>query len=152
MMILKDYKCPTHGYFESDVASCFADGCEANVMRVHLRAPALKSERSKRADKTAKQLAMDYKMTDIKTTREGENQAGYFTRNNAKPEPQEPAPRDSAIWGGGMPGLNMKSLLSGRAVQSVRGEAVGMKPSEAGNLTGPKTASYIPDHENLKIK
>jgi hypothetical protein len=151
-MVLKDYKCPTHGYFESDVASCFSDGCEANVMRVHLTAPSIKSERSKRADKTAKQLAIDFKMTNIKTTREGENQSGYFTRNNTPPEPQEPRPRDSAIWGGNVNGLNMKSLLSGRAVQSVRGEPVGLKPSEAGNLTGPKTASYLPDHENLKIK
>ena len=72
-MILKDYKCPAHGYFESDTAVCFVDNCEANVMRVHLRAPGIKSERTKGIDTKAKQLAMDYKMTNIKTAKEGES-------------------------------------------------------------------------------
>ena len=152
-MILKDFKCPTHGYFESDIASCFVDDCEANVMRVHLRAPGFKSERTKGIDTKAKQLAMDYKMTNIKTAREGENQAGYYTRNNEKPveQPREARPGDAAIWGGGA-GMSMQSLLRGGAVQSVRGEAVGFNPKESGNLTGPKPASYLSDHENLTIK
>ena len=33
----------------------------------------------------------------------------------------------------------------------IRGEAVGVNPKDAGNLTGPKAASYIADHENLAI-
>lgn len=151
-MITKDYKCPTHGYFESDVAVCFVDDCEANVMRVHLRAPGFKSERTKGIDTKAKQLAMDYKMTNIKTAREGENQAGYYTRNNEKPveQPRESRPGDAAIWGGGA-GMSMQSLLRGGAIKPVRDEAVGFNPRDAGNLTGPKVASYVPDHENLVI-
>ena len=148
-MILKDFKCPTHGYFESDTAACFVDSCEANVMRVHLRSPGIKSERSKGIDKKAKQLAMDYKMTNIKTAKEGENQAGYYTRNNE--QPKEPRPGDAAIWGGGMQGLTMQSIMSGQAIRPVAGESVGVNPRDAGNLAGPKIASYTPDHENLKV-
>ena len=66
-------------------------------------------------------------------------------------EVREPRPGDAAIWGGGFKNLNMKNILSGRAVQSVRGEQVGINPREAGNLTGPKAASYIADHENLSV-
>ena len=152
-MIIKEYKCPTHGYFESDVAACFVDNCEANVMRVHLTAPGIKSDRSKGIDKKAKQLAIDYGMTDIKTAREGENQAGYYTRNNEKlPEqPREQRSGDAVIWGGAG-GMNMQSITKGGMFKSVAGEPVGINPKEAGNLTGPRAASYIADHENLAIK
>jgi hypothetical protein len=153
MMMLKDYKCPTHGYFESDTAACYVDNCEANVMRVHLRAPGVKSERSKRADKTAKQLAMDYKMTDIKTAREGENQAGYYTRNNEKPveQPREARPGDVVKWGG-LGNMNMSSIMRGGMFKPVINEPIGINIKEGGNLTGPKIKSYTADHENLKIK
>jgi hypothetical protein len=36
--------------------------------------------------------------------------------------------------------------------QSIKGEPVGMNPKDAGNLTGPRAASYTADHENLAIK
>jgi hypothetical protein len=151
MMMLKDYKCPTHGYFESDTALCYVDNCEANVMRVHLRAPGLKSERTKGIDTKAKQLAIDYKMTDIKTAREGENQAGYYTRNNqAVEQPREPRPGDAVRWGG-VGNMNMSSIMRGGMFKPVRDEPVGINPKEAGNLTGPRAASYIADHENLAI-
>jgi hypothetical protein len=44
----------------------------------------------------------------------------------------------------------MKSVLGGQ-LKSIMGESVGINPKEAGNLTGPKPASYIPDHENLTV-
>jgi hypothetical protein len=44
----------------------------------------------------------------------------------------------------------MKSVLGGQ-FKSVMGESVGINPKEAGNLTGPKPASYVADHENLSI-
>ena len=99
-------------------------------------------------------------MTNIKTTRQGENQAGYYKRKNTTPDAEvtsqnipsrEPRPGDAAVWGGGFQGLNMKSVLAGRAARSIHGENVGMNPKDAGNLTGPKAASYIADQENLKI-
>ena len=157
--ILHDYKCPEHGYFEAYAPIC-PEGCEQGVMIVHLQAPGLLSDKTKGSDKNLKQLAMDFNMTNIKSTREGDSQAGYYTRKNAEvpkevaeaQQVQEGRPGDAAIWGGGMKGLNMQSILSGRAVQSIHGEPVGINPKETGNLTGPRAASYIADHENLAIK
>ena len=100
-------------------------------------------------------------MTNIKSTKAGENQVGFYTRKNKTKEkvevqthdiPREPRPGDAAIWGGGMQGLNMKSILSGNAIRSVHGESTGVRLKEMGNLTGPKAASYVADHENLQIK
>lgn len=160
MAVTHDYKCAEHGYFEARKPVC-PEGCTHNVMLVFLQAPGTISSKTKNTDKTAKQLAVDFGMTDIKTTKEGENQAGYFKRKNTTPDTEvhsqniparEPRPGDAAVWGGGFQGLNMKSVLSGRAARSIHGESVGMNPKEAGNLTGPKAASYIADQDNLTIK
>jgi hypothetical protein len=43
----------------------------------------VKGGRSKRNDDNIKGLARDFDMTNIKSTREGEAQDGYLTRNNA---------------------------------------------------------------------
>lgn len=153
MAVLHDYKCGKHGYFEAWEAVC-PQGCTEDVMIVFLQAPSMISDTTKRNDQNIKNLANDFNMTNIKSTREGESQDGYFTRNN-KTKPEEPIsgnPRDAAVWGGGFKNLNMKSILSGRAVQSIRGESVGMNPKDAGNLTGPRAASYTQDHDNLKLE
>jgi hypothetical protein len=157
--IIRDYKCSVHGYFEAYAPIC-PEGCEENIMIVHLQAPGLISDKTKGSDKNLRQLANDFKMSDIKSTREGDSQAGYYTRNNdSSPseqeviqQPAEPQPRDSAIWGTGMKGLNLQSIISGKAVQSIHGEPVGIRPKDTGNLTGPRVASYTADHENLSIK
>jgi hypothetical protein len=119
-------------------------------------------EKTKKNDKTLKQLAIDFKMSDIKSTREGEHQSGYLKKYGVTEEkvekmpdvPREARPGDSAVWGGGFQNLNMASILSGRAVQSVKGEAVGLTPSEAGIRKGPviDPNATMRDHENLKIK
>jgi hypothetical protein len=150
-MILRDYKCDEHGFFESDVPVC-PHGCTDSVFAVYLKAPGLKSDRTKKADDTLKGLASDFNMTDIKSTREGEHQTGYLARNASEEAKREPRPGDNAIWGGGFKGLNMQNILAGRAVQSIHGESVGLNPKDAGNLTGPKAASYMQDHEGLAIK
>lgn len=161
MPVLKDYKCPTHGYFESYEPNCRVEGCSEEVLSVFLQAPGLVSDSTKKSDKRVKQLAIDFGMSNVKSTREGENQSGYFTRKNASKDIQaesqslpkkEPRPGDSAIWGGGFKGLNMQSVLSGRAIRPVADESVGINPKDAGNLTGPRAASYQADHENLSIK
>jgi hypothetical protein len=154
--ILKDHKCPEHGYFESYVPEC-PHGCTEGIKVVFLKAPGLKSDKTKKNDQTLKNLASDFQMSNIKSTREGENQAGYYTRNLQAPKEvqqamKEARPGDAAIWGGGMKGLNMQSILTGGAARPVRDESVGFNPKDVGNLTGPKAASYIPDHEGLKIK
>jgi len=138
--------------------------CVDEVAIVYLQPVGLVSDGTKKNDKTIKQLAMDFDMTNIKSTREGENQSGFFTRKNktskkqlekeaaiASQRPREPRPGDSAIWGGDSR-YSMGNLLKGGAVRSVMGESVGMNPKDAGNLTGPKAASYIADHENLQVK
>lgn len=181
MAVLHDYHCAKHGYFESREAKCPMKGCNEEVLQVFLQAPALISAKTKFTDKSTKQLAMEFDMSDIKTTREGENQAGYLTRKNKftekeyseaekyatrkkgvdkdklKPVPPvqtEARPGDAAVWGGGFQGLNMQSLLSGRAIQSIKGESVGLTPSQAGINSGPRVdpKSTLRDPDNLKIK
>ena len=183
MPVKNDYKCPTHGYFESTKAQCPMKGCQDEVFVVFLQAPATISPKTKFTDQSTKQLAMEFGMSDIKTTREGENQSGYLTRKNKfkekdyaeaekyatrkrgvnkdkiQPQPQPQAPKearpgDAAIWGGGFQGLNMQALLTGRGVQPVRDEAVGLTPSQAGINSGPRIdpKSTLRDPDNLKIK
>ena len=138
--------------------------CVDEVAIVYLQPVGLVSDGTKKNDKTIKQLAMDFDMTNIKSTREGENQSGFFTRKNktskkqlekeaaiASQRPREPRPGDSAIWGGDNR-YSLGNVIKGGAVRSVMGESVGMNPRDAGNLTGPKAASYIADHENLQVK
>jgi len=138
--------------------------CVDEVAIVYLQPVGLVSDGTKKNDKTIKQLAMDFDMTNIKSTREGENQAGFFTRKNktskkqlekeaeiASQRPREPRPGDAAIWGGDNR-YSLGNVIKGGAVRSVMGESVGMNPRDAGNLTGPKAASYIADHENLQVK
>ena len=147
MAVKRDYKCEGHGFFEAWEPVC-PHGCSEGIMIVHLQAPGLMSDRTKGTDSTVKGLASDFNMTNLKSTREGEHQEGYLTRNNQPPPREAPG---GVVWGGGA-GYNMAGVMSGQAVRSVRGESVGFNPKDAGRLTGPKPASYIQDHENLKIK
>ena len=169
MAVVNDYKCPKHGYFESRKAQCPMKDCHEEVFVVFLQAPNFISEKTKFTDKSTKQLAIEFDMSDIKTTREGENQSGYLTRKNkfsekeyeqaekyatrkkvvnkdklSKPlpvveKPKEARPGDAAVWGGGFQGMNLQSVLAGRFAKPVRDEAVGLTPSQAGIKTGPVT-------------
>lgn len=160
MAVLHDYFCSEHGIFEAWEAKCPMKICKGEISKVFLQPVGIKSERTKNTDKTVNQLAMDFQMTDIKSTREGDNQSGFFTRNNttspaelAKQEAEakrEPRMGDAAIWGG-KGGLNMQSVIQGNMFRSVAGESVGVNPKDAGNLTGPRTASYIADQDNLTL-
>lgn len=154
MAVLHDYKCPTHGYFESFEAQCPMKQCGEEVALVFLQPVGLKSDKTKHNDKTLKQLAMDFDMTDIKSVREGESQSGYLTRNNKtdKEIPREARPGDAVMWGNTAGGRwQLDSLVKGNGYSSINGEPVGINPKSLGNLTAPKTASYIADHDNLQI-
>ena len=114
-----------------------------------------KTGRSRRNDNNLKQLAVDFGMTDIKSVKEGEAQPGYLTRNNAKVSKQEEemaiqAKLNGVMWGEAGK-YSMANMLSGAAVQSVHGEKVGFNPKDANITSGPRAASYIADHENLKL-
>jgi len=152
MSVLHDYLCESHGLFESYEAKCPIKFCTAELNMVFLKPVALKSDKTKQADRQLKGLAQDFQMSDIKSTRAGDTQAGYHHHQvPAEPEVKESRPGDAAIWGGNFQNINMQAALAGKVAQSVRGEAVGVNPKDAGNLTGPKAASYIADHENLAI-
>jgi hypothetical protein len=155
MAVLADYKCDKHGFFESRKAVCPMKGCDAAVYQVFLQAPGLVSAKTKATDKTVNQLAIDFNMSNIKSTREGENQAGYLTRNNKFSEKEyadaekyatrkrrtrkdsqqtpsqnsvrEARPGDAAIWGGGQNGMNMQSILAGQYSKPV-GPLLGKEP------------------------
>jgi len=162
MAVLKDYYCETHGIFEAWEAKCPMKNCKGELSVVFLKPVGLKSDKTKKTDKTVKQLAIDYDMTDIKSTREGEYQTGYMKRNNKLSDKEfaqatdamnaqnkEARPGDAAIWGAGG-NISMKSVMGGQ-FKSVNGESVGINPKAAGNLSGPRPASYMADPDNLQV-
>ena len=132
MAILRSYSCPRHGVFDGWEAEC-PHGCK-DVTQVFTKAFAIKSQRTKNTDATLKGLASDFKMTNIKSTREGDHQEGYFTRNNAPPPKGHEAANGGVLWGGGGR-FDMGSALAGKAVSSVKGEAVGFNPKPWKNPT-----------------
>jgi len=162
MAVLKDYYCDAHGIFEAWEAKCPMKNCKGELSVVFLKPVGLKSDKTKKTDKTVQQLAIDYDMTDIKSTKEGEYQTGYMKRHNKLSDKQfaeateamnaqnkEARPGDAAIWGGGG-NINMKSVMGGQ-FKSVNGESVGINPKSAGNLSGPRPASYMADPDNLQV-
>ena len=166
MAVLHDYFCSEHGIFEGWDAKCPMKICKGEISKVFLKPVSLKSDKTKSTDKNLKQLAIDYDMTDIKTTREGEHQTGSMKRKNKLTDKQfaeateamahnnqmqanQPRPGDSVIWGGGG-NINMKSVMAGQ-FKSVAGESVGINPKDAGNLSGPKPGIVMNDHENLSV-
>lgn len=161
MPVLHDYYCEQHGIFEAWEAKCPMKHCKGEISKVFLKPVGMKSDKTKSTDKNLKNLALDFDMTDIKSTKEGEHQTGYMKRKNKLSDKQfeeataamqqsQPRPGDSVIWGGGG-SINMKSVLGGQ-FKSVAGESVGINPKSAGDLRGPAPASYIADHENLQVK
>ena len=162
MAVLKDYYCDAHGIFEAWEAKCPMKNCKGELSVVFLKPVGLKSDKTKKTDKTVKQLAIDYDMTDIKSTKEGEYQTGYMKRNNKLSDKEfaqatdamnaqnkEARPGDAAIWGAGG-NISMKSVMGGQ-FKSVNGESVGINPKAAGNLSGPRPASYMADQDNLQV-
>jgi hypothetical protein len=91
MSVVHDYKCPAHGYFESRHPVC-PHGC-TEVQQVFLQPPGMMSDRTKGSDKTVKQLAMDFNMSDVKSVREGEAQPPRF----APQKPENPFAPNGAV-------------------------------------------------------
>ena len=167
MAVLHDYYCETHGMFEAWEAKCPMKNCSGAISKVFLKPVGMKSDKTKATDKNMKNLALDFGMTDIKRTYEGEHQEGYLTRNNKLSKKQfaeateamvhnnqmqaaQARPGDSVIWGGGG-NINMKSVMGGQ-FKSVAGESVGINPREAGPMRGPTPGVVMNDHENLQVK
>jgi len=163
MAILRDYCCENHGMFESWEPECPMKFCKGEISIVHLKPVSMKSDKTKSTDKRVKNLALDFGMTDIKSTKEGEHQSGYLKRNNKLSDKQfdeatkaqeamqakQPRPGDSVLWGNGG-NISMKSVLGGQ-FKSINGESVGINPKSAGDLRGPAPASYMADPDNLQV-
>jgi len=171
MGVLKDYFCDSHGVFESREAKCPIKGCNAALSVVFLQPVAIKSSKTTKTDKNLKQLAMDFDMTDIKSTRAGEHQTGYLKRKNKlsdkefaqateameannkrmAEEKKEPRPGDSVMWGNGG-NINLKSVMNGQ-FKAVKDESVSILPRDIGQFTPPKAgAGTMVDHEGLKVQ
>jgi len=167
MAILRDYYCTNHGIFEAWEPECPMKLCKGDISVVHLKPVGTRSPKTSATDKNLKQLAIEYDMTDIKSTKAGEHQTGYMKRKNKLTDKQfaeatdaiqsqnqqqqkQTRPGDSVIWGGGG-NINMKSVMGGQ-FKSVNGESVGINPKAAGDLQGPRTASYMADPDNLQVK
>ena len=167
MAILRDYYCESHGIFEAWEPECPMKLCKGEISVVHLKPVGTRSPKTSATDKNLKQLAIEYDMTDIKSTKAGEHQTGYMKRKNKLTDKQfaedtdamqaqnqqqqkQSRPGDSVIWGGGG-NISMKSVMGGQ-FKSVNGESVGINPKAAGDLQGPRTASYMADPDNLQVK
>jgi len=167
MAILRDYYCTNHGIFEAWEPECPMKLCKGEISVVHLKPVGTRSPKTSATDKNLKQLAIEYDMTDIKSTKAGEHQTGYMKRKNKLTDKQfaeatdamqaqnqqqqrQSRPGDSVIWGGGG-NISMKSVMGGQ-FKSVNGESVGINPKAAGDLQGPRTASYMADPDNLQVK
>ena len=180
MAILRDYYCENHGIFEAWEPNCPMKHCKGAISIIHLKPVGMKSDKTKKADSTLKGLAQDFQMTDIKSTRAGEHQTGYLTRNNKltqqeldfvagaeaekerqilaqgpKPPtpPREARPGDAAMWGA-QGGISMNSVMGGQ-FRPVRDEAVSIMPNQAsptGKLNGPIAGNgSMKDHQNLQV-
>ena len=167
MAILRDYHCTNHGIFEAWEPDCPMKLCKGDISVVHLKPVGTRSPKTSATDKNLKQLAIEYDMTDIKSTKAGEHQTGYMKRKNKLSDKQfaeatdaiqsqnqqqqkQARPGDSVIWGSGG-NISMKSVMGGQ-FKSVNGESVGINPKAAGDLQGPRTASYMADPDNLQVK
>ena len=167
MGILRDYYCTNHGIFEAWEPTCPMKHCKGELSVVHLKPVGTRSAKTSATDNNLKQLAIEYDMTDIKSTKAGEHQTGYMKRKNKLTDKQfaeatdaiqsqnqqqqkQARPGDSVIWGSGG-NISMKSVMGGQ-FKSVNGESVGINPKAAGDLQGPRTASYMADPDNLQVK
>lgn len=143
-MVIKEWKCDEHGFFEATEAMC-PHGCVKGINQVFLTPVAYKTSKTKNIDKTTQQLAMDFNMSDIKSVREGERQPPRLQPTQDKNAPPRPT---GVMWGN-------PTSIGQYGLRPVAGESVNGLAAlrdQGAQLTRPKAASYIADHENLKIK
>jgi hypothetical protein len=129
MAVMHDFKCAVHGYFESSSAIC-PHGCDT-VQKVFLQPVGMVSDTTRFNDTTLRNLANDFKMGDIKSVKEGE----------AQPPTSDPF---AVQWGS-------PSQIGNYNTASIAGEQVNGLAAAGGKFAKPTTASYIPDHQNLKV-
>jgi len=98
-MLIKEWRCATHGFFEGTLPLCPKMGCDSGqIERAFLTAPKTKSARTRVADHLINQLALDYGLSDIS------NRGGSPAR--------EPRAGDNMLWGSAAAshGFNMDNV------------------------------------------
>ena len=111
---------------------------------VFLQPVGMKSDKTKHADSTLRDLANDYGMSDIKSAREGDHQNNALLNNKQAAQPQNPF---AVQWGN-------PSQIGNYNLNSIKGETVGglSAVKESGiALRKPQPSVVIRDHENLKL-
>jgi hypothetical protein len=85
MAVTNDYLCAAHGPFEAQSDRC--PHCKHNrfVKIQFLKAPAFTSAKTKNSDRVVKQLAMDYRMTDVKNDKDGGSVMDAMRKGNRTP-------------------------------------------------------------------
>ena len=139
-MVLKDYKCLAHGFFEAWEPRC-PKGCDGEaVMVAFLKPVGTRSEGTVHADNTLRGLANDYNMTDIKSVREGESQPGL----QARQQNQNPF---AIQWGN-------PQQITGYDLRPIADESVnGLELAKQTGQINPLKPSFVQrDHENLSIQ
>lgn len=134
MSILRQYTCPKHGIVEcwDDAPHCRVKRCKLDLIEMP-SAPRIVHAQTKNIDRTARQLAADYGMTNIKSTREGEAQKGG-----------DPSPGSGVLWGSAG-NMNLASAIKGQLARPIHGEPVGINRPNMGILPGPAVAKVTPD-------
>lgn len=136
MAILRQYTCPKHGIVEcfDDAPHCRVKRCKLDLIEMP-SAPRIVHAQTKNIDKTARQLAADYGMTNIKSTREGEAQKGG-----------DPPPGSGVLWGAAPGGrMSLDAAIKGQLARPIHGERVGINRSQMGILPGPAVSKVTPD-------
>lgn len=89
MGVLKEFLCPAHGRFDSDVAKC-PHGCDFVVDRVFHTAPGTRSAKTRATDVLLRDIAQQYGFTDMSTKN------GSVMASQRK---EKPAMDFSPVWG-----------------------------------------------------
>ena len=145
MSVLKDYMCTEHGVFESWEAKCPMKFCKGELSVIFLKPVGMKSEKTKSNDRNLKQLALEFDMTDIKSTKSGEHQEGYLKRKN-KLSNKEFEQAGAAM------AHNQKMQEEQLVQQRLADESVSVLPKSVGQFVPPKPGAGTQiDHEGLKI-
>ena len=170
MGVLKDYMCSQHGVFEAREPKCPIKFCAGDLSVVFLQPVAIKSAKTKATDDNIKQLAIDFDMTNIKSTKEGQHQEGYLKRknklsdkefdqageamaHNQKMEEEQLVNQrlSCAMWGNGG-NISLGSVMKGQ-FKPVADEAVSVLPNQVAKFSAPVAGKgTLVDHENLQVK
>jgi hypothetical protein len=113
MAVLREWRCRAHSEFENSTGKCPHCGHNKFVVQ-EFRTPVKHvSARTKNSDRVVKQLAMDYRMTDVKNDKAGGSVRDAMRKGN-RPPPMQPGQvmqnyrerptRESAWLGAAPPG------------------------------------------------